>query len=374
MAKFDGFSSRRPQIIANPSYSGAILAVLCPSRMRAPALTFLALGLTILVTSCHLARPRTFLPRKGDEIVVAGQLFHTGTRVVTWMDPGGYDGYRVERRFSPFEDSGWDKTKEQVKAIPSPNRYGLRREGLTPEQIERVRGGGWDLKTLQATVDQFVMHYDVAGTARQCFKILHDMRGLSVHFMVDIDGTIYQTVDLKERTWHATTSNTRSIGIEIANMGAYPVGIQKVLDEWYPLDSSGKPYIKIPERYGETGIYTKGFVGRPARPERILGTVQNTQVVQYDLTPQQYDALVKLTAALCKVFPKITCDYPRDLEGKLILKKLPDDQLKTYQGVLGHYHVQANKTDPGPAFDWDRVIGGARRELRLPELPKPKTK
>lgn len=342
--------------------------------MRAPALALLALGLTVLVTSCHLARPRTFLPRKGDEIIVAGQLFHTGTRVVTWMDPAGYDGYRVERRFSAFDDSGWDKTKEQVKGIPSPNRYGLRRDGLTPEQIEQVRGGGWDLKTLQGTVDQFVMHYDVAGTSRQCFKILHDMRGLSVHFMIDIDGTIYQTVDLKERTWHATTSNTRSIGIEIANMGAYPVGIQKVLDEWYPLDASGKPYIKVPERYGATGIYTKDFVGRPARPERILGTVQNTQLVQYDLTPQQYDALVKLTAALCKVFPKITCDYPRDTDGKLLTKKLPDDQLKAYQGVLGHFHVQTNKTDPGPAFDWDRVIGGARRELRLPEIPVPKTK
>ena len=24
--------------------------------------------------------------------------------------------------------------------------------------------------------------------------------------------------------------------------------------------------------------------------------------------------------------------------------------------MLGHYHIQLNKTDPGPAFDWDRVI------------------
>jgi N-acetylmuramoyl-L-alanine amidase len=37
--------------------------------------------------------------------------------------------------------------------------------------------------------------------------------------------------------------------------------------------------------------------------------------------------------------------------------------------VLAHYHIQANKVDPGPAFDWDRVIGGARRELGLPPLP-----
>jgi len=38
----------------------------------------------------------------------------------------------------------------------------------------------------------------------QCFKVLHDHRDLSVHFMLDLDGTIYQTLDLKERAWHAT--------------------------------------------------------------------------------------------------------------------------------------------------------------------------
>ena len=65
-------------------------------------------------TGCHTARPLTFTPRKGDEIVVAGQFFHTGARVITWMDPGGYDAYRVERRFSLIDDSGWDKTKETV--------------------------------------------------------------------------------------------------------------------------------------------------------------------------------------------------------------------------------------------------------------------
>jgi N-acetyl-anhydromuramyl-L-alanine amidase AmpD len=209
------------------------------------------------------------------------------------------------------------------------------------------------------------MHYDVAGISKQCFKILHDLRGLSVHFMVDIDGTIYQTLDLKERAWHATTSNTRSIGIEIANMGAYPPGAHKALDDWYPRDAQG-PFIRVPERLGDPMILTKDFVGRPTRPDLVAGKIQGRDLLQYDLTPQQYEALTKLTAALCQVFPKITCDYPRDAEGKLITKKLPDEDLKNYAGVLGHFHVQTNKTDPGPAFDWDKVIGGARRLLGLP--------
>lgn len=337
------------------------------NRFSRVTVSLAAAGLVLQLTSCHLARPRTFVPRKGDEIIVAGQLFHTGTRVITWMDPGGYDAYRVERRFAPLEQSSFDQTKESVPDIRSPNRYNLRRApSLSPAEIERVRGGGWDLPTLQRVVDQFVVHYDVAGTAKNCFKVLHDLRGLSVHFMLDVDGTIYQTLDLKERAYHATTSNTRSVGIEIAQIGAYPQGLVKVLDEWYPRDAKG-PYIKVPERYGDPMIYTKDFVGRPARPELVRGVVQGTELVQYDFTPEQYEALTKLTAALCKVFPRMTCDYPRGEDGRVLPQKLPDDQLQNYRGVLGHYHVQANKTDPGPAFDWDRVIGGARRLLGLPE-------
>src|SRR6516162_9842596 len=59
-------------------------------------------------------------PRKGDEIVAAGQFFHTGTPVVLWMDPGGYDAYRVERRFSPLSKAGWTDSHEEIKALTSP--------------------------------------------------------------------------------------------------------------------------------------------------------------------------------------------------------------------------------------------------------------
>jgi N-acetyl-anhydromuramyl-L-alanine amidase AmpD len=53
-----------------------------------------------------------------------------------------------------------------------------------------------------------------------------------------------------------------------------------------------------------------------------------------------------------------------DAQGHLIPRKLPAEELKNYQGVLGHYHIQTNKTDPGPAFDWDRIIGGANKILK----------
>ena len=318
-------------------------------------------------------RPGTLALRLGDEIVVAGHFVHTGTRVITWMDPGGYDAYRVERRFAPYDKSSWETSHVAVAELKTPNRYGLRKTPvLTDKQLEQVRGGGWDLPLLQEVVDQFVVHFDVAGTSRQCFLVLHDARDLSVHFMLDLDGTIYQTLDAKERAWHATSSNTRSVGIEVANIGAYPSPDAEALRQWYERDTNGQTRIKIPARLGDGGIRTTNFIGRPARSEPVAGTVQGQKLHQYDFTPEQYRALTHLTAALCKVFPKIRCDYPRDATGQLVREKLSDAALEKYQGVLGHYHIQKNKTDPGPALQWDRVIDGARALLAEPASPTAK--
>jgi N-acetyl-anhydromuramyl-L-alanine amidase AmpD len=322
-------------------------------------------------------RPGTPEVRRGDEIVAAGQFFHTGTPVVLWMDPGGYDAYRVQRRFAPFDESGWDISHATNHYLEEPNRYGMRAAGLTTNEIETVRGGGWNLPLLQKVVDQFVLHFDVAGTSRNCFKTLQDARGLSVHFMCDVDGTIYQTLDLKESAWQATISNNRSVGIEIANIGAYPVNEKNPFAEWYKKDADGQTVLTIPDAFGAAGIRTPGFVGHPARPEPVYGNIQGEDLVQYDFTPQQYQALTKLTATLCKVFPRIKCQYPADANGKVIPHKLPRQELVNYHGVLGHYHIQTDKVDPGPAFQWDLVIGGARKilnEENCPPLLSPRQK
>jgi N-acetylmuramoyl-L-alanine amidase len=334
---------------------------LCPHLPRLTQILSV-LAVAALFAGCKTApRPGTFAPRTGDEIVVAGQFVHTGTRVVLWMDPRGYDGYRVERRFSPIDTSDYGSSQAEVRALRSPNRYNMRSSGLSSNEVERVRGGGWDLPLLQRVIDQFVLHFDVCGTSRECFNVLHDRRDLSVHFMLDLDGTIYQTLDLKERAWHATSSNNRSVGIEIANMGAYPADGRNPFDQWYAKEPNGQTRITIPAKYGDGGILTKDFVGHPARPEPIKGVIQGKELVQYDYTPQQYQALIKLTATLSKAFPQIKCDYPKDVTGNLIRQKLPDAELKSYQGVLGHFHIQTDKVDPGPALQWDYLIDGARK-------------
>lgn len=337
------FSSRRPFLV---SLSTLILSVL----LHAP-------------TAADEVEVGEQINRSGDEIMVCGQLFHTTAPVVLWTDPHGYDAYRVERRFGDFEQASWEATIAATSALSTPNRYGIRKETLSEEQLKLVRGGGWTLPMLKEVVDQFVMHYDVCGVSQQCFKVLHDRRGLSVHFMLDIDGTIYQTLDLKERAWHATISNSRSIGVEIASIGAYPEAKKEVLDKWYFPADDGGTLLRPPRSLGHLGLRTVPFYGRPDRPEVVVGTVQGVELYQYDFTPEQYDSLIKLTATLCRIFPKMKCEYPVDADGKLVPNVLAEEQWQSFQGVLGHYHVQKNKTDPGPAFNWEKVVNGAEELL-----------
>ena len=323
-------------------------------------------GLVLAATGCagptgevFTSTPGAELDRAGDEIVVAGRHFHTGTRVVLWTEPDGYDAYRVERRFAPIEEAGWDASKEE---LGSPNRYGTRSwPGMTDADREAVRSGGWDLPTLQHVVDQFVVHYDVCGVSQQCFNILHDHRGLSVHFLLDIDGTIYQTMDVKEKAWHATRSNSRSVGIEIANMGAYGTGEDDPFDRWYAIDEDGRVRITVPPALGDGGVRTPNFVGRPARNGLVIGEVQGRTLRQYDLTPEQYEALPKLIATLNRALPKMVIEAPRDERGNVVPGVLADEAWRDFAGVIAHYHIQSNKVDPGPAFQWERVLDQARR-------------
>ena len=124
--------------------------------------------------------------------------------------------------------------------------------------------------------------------------------------------------------------------------------------------SCGTIRLRPPRRIGPLGLRTQRFEGRPDRQELIGGTIQGIELVQYDFTPQQYDSLIKLTATLCRVFPRLKCTYPRTDDGRLIPHQLSDTQWNNFHGLLaGNYHIQKNKTDPGPAFNWGKVIDSA---------------
>jgi N-acetylmuramoyl-L-alanine amidase len=333
-------------------------------HVRRPGLAARHLPAALLLLACGCAatpgperfKPGTPLVRTGDEIMVCGRFYHTGAPVVLWFDPGGYDAYRAECKWIP------DRIlPTHAGEHATPYRYGTFRRNIPEDVKEHVRDHGWDLELLQNYVDLFVLHYDVCGTSKRCFEVLQDMRGLSVHFMLDLDGTIYQTLDLKERAWHAGTANDRSVGVEIANMGAYE-NLDEISD-WYDRDANGRLYVTIPERFGDGGIRTPDFVAYPSRNEPVSGTIQGRYLHQYDFTDEQYDSLIRLTATLCQIFPKLACDYPRDADGNLRTTVLTDEEMADFSGIIGHWHVTTAKVDPGPALDWDRVIDGARQEM-----------
>lgn len=299
------------------------------------------------------------LRRSGDEIVVAGRMIHTGAPAVLWTDAGGYDGYRAEKRFSPAPEPGANgaaKTPETVVRFDS--------RAKDPALAEATRGGNWDLDQLRGQIDQIVLHYDASGTSRQCFRVLHDVRGLSIHFMIDLDGTIYQTLDVKERAWHATKSNHRSIGIEIANIGAYP-STSPVLERWYGRDERGL-YVTLPPEAGDGGIRTPGFVARPRSTDYVRGEMHGQQLVQADFTNEQYASLASLLGALHVALPEIPLECPRDQSGAALGDCLSEEEWRQFKGVLGHAHIQDNKIDPGPAMAWDMVLESARRRAGAP--------
>ena len=302
--------------------------------------------------------PSQLAPKAGDEIVVCGERFQVGAPVVLWTQYPGYDSYHLVPDPKTKKDAPAGEAPKMVLAY-EPGRTRKTAEGLV-ETL--VAPHSRDRAALAAVVDQFVLHYDVCGVSRTCHKVLRD-RGLSVHFLLDVDGTIYQTMDVADTAWHATKSNPRSVGIEIANMGAYTKRDDPVFADWYARDAAGT-YLRIPARLKGGGVRTEGFVGRPARSELVTGRIQESIYHQYDFTPEQYASLAKLAAALCRALPKIRPDAPRGADGAVLEHVLPDADWAAFQGILGHHHVQANKQDPGPAFDWESFLRRVREELR----------
>src|SRR6185503_15722678 len=149
-----------------------------------------------------------------------------------------YDAYREGPRFAAKGEEG--------------KRY---RPGREPTD-ERVRAlsdyHGWTRDVLAEQIDLLVLHYDACGTSRECFRVLQDERKLSVHFLLDLDGTIYQTLDLREQAWHARAANARSIGVEIAHVGAYPPEERARLARWYEWTEDGVR-LTLPPAAGDGG-------------------------------------------------------------------------------------------------------------------------
>ena len=241
-------------------------------------------------------------------IIIANQRIPVEADVVTW------------------ETSGWNARIEQCiatksKANPFPECRPMRRWSYRPKLAGM--GDKPSLAGAQAVIRQFVIHHDGVENSDSCFHVLHNERNLSCHFLLDWDGTIYQTLDLAFAAWHAAAWNPHSIGIELANRG------------------DAKAW---PDYYGR--IAHRG----PARERRAI-QINRAKILSYDFTPAQKASFGKLALALQRVLPNLPLEFPQASPGVPLWGTLPQIDSHAFAGYVGHYHLTEQKWDPGP-FDF----------------------
>ena len=140
-------------------------------------------------------------------IIVCGQRFDVGQKVITWEDDPSISAYTLHCVSKPDLIYPWAPAKGLGQ---NANRFRPR----------RIIGADRSLSRLAQVMRQFVVHHDGMGTSKDCFRVLHDERGLSVHFLLDNDGTIYQTLDLVDCAFQAGSVNEVSVGVELCSRGS----------------------------------------------------------------------------------------------------------------------------------------------------------
>jgi hypothetical protein len=165
----------------------------------------------------------------------------------------------------------------------------------------------------------FVNHWDVCLSAESCASVLNK-RGISVHFLIDNDGTIYQMLDTQHKAWHAGIAryeggNTKGIGVEISN--AYSLKYQ----DWY-----------VKRGFGERPIQENGYVhGKTLKPF-------------LDFYPVQLEALKALWKAV-HIGVGIPLEYPKNAQGSVETSVHKDCERGKFSGVCNHYNFTKNKID-----------------------------
>ena len=147
----------------------------------------------------------------------------------------------------------------------------------------------------------------------------NNQRGISVHFCIDNDGTIYQLLDTQHGAWHAGVGkiNHKSIGVEISN--AYYTKYQN----WYEKN---------------------GFGPRPIVDDAWVNGNKLSEHLGF------YDVQVKAAQALWKA-----CSSAYDIPLKSINSGNSDFLTSTktersvangtFKGVVSHYHITKKKID-----------------------------
>jgi hypothetical protein len=250
----------------------------------------------------------------GSEIIICEKRYDIEHPVVTYEDEKGYSAYVPHRTDNIGEIYAFD---------PAP---GLKQRA-TRFRTRRAMGGSLSLSRMRQTVRQLVIHLDGCLSANMCFNVLHNQRGLSVHFMVDNDGTVYQTLDLAHCAFHAGGVNEVSIGFELQNRG-------------------------------DAARYPKAY---PEGRQKVTCRIHGHQFLAYDFTDAQYEAMIRVCRCLTKVLD-VPLASPQS-EGKPVWTTI--SAVRSFAGFIGHYHIIDTKWDPGP-WDFSRLLHGIGSRVTFP--------
>ncbi len=261
------------------------------------------------------------------KIWIAGKGFEVDAAVVRWDQGPRFDGTALacHSRTSHPCAGGRLPFSSKGNINKSAQRFGLR-------PALRRYGEHPPLDAAQAVIRQLVVHHDGCASAAMCFDVLHNERGLSCHFLMDNDGTIYQTMDLALMAYHAAELNSGSVGIELSNRG----------------DAKRDP-----------GFYRQSGSRRAATTVRIHEHI----FYAFEYTANQLAALQALVRGLRLALPNVPLEYPQSEPGKQLWTALPNPH--GFSGYLGHYHATRRKWDPGP-LDFKKLLESARGSLSFP--------
>ena len=267
------------------------------------------------------------------ELIIANQRFQIDANLKNWYETG-WDA--TQERCIPERPGGNHKCPDGIHPFGEkaknrkPRRFStrpaLRRYGMNPP-----------LEAVKAVVRQFVVHHDGLYNSSICWHVLHNERGLSCHFLIDNDGTIYQTLDLALCGFHASEFNPISVGVELCNRG----------------DANRDPHY-----YDDTRRY-------PQRRDKKPCQVNGSKILAYDFTKEQYESMGHLARGLAKLLPNLPIEYPQDAPGKQAWRTLDARTTWSYSGYIGHYHLTGRKWDPGP-FDFKSFCEKLRGQACFP--------
>ena len=166
----------------------------------------------------------------------------------------------------------------------------------------------------------FVNHWDVCLSAKSCASVLKK-RGISVHFCIDNDGTIYQLLDTQHGAWHAGVGkiNHKSIGVEISN--AYYTKYQG----WY--EKNG---------FGQRPVVTDAWVN---------GNKLSEHLGFYDVQIEAAKALWKACASAYDIPLKTVLSGDSDFKTSTKTERTVSSG--TFKGIVSHYHITKKKIDCG---------------------------